>query len=197
MNFHTLIQRLLFLACLVFGASQALAIELADVKVDESANVAAQDLKLNGAGIRTKVFFKVYVGALYLTEVKTTAADVLAQAGAKRVKLTMLRELGSDTLSHSLMEGIDNNTTAEERAKIATQLTKLTELFGKVPQVNKGDVLTLDWIPASGTVVQLNGKQLGEIFPDVAFYNALLKIWLGEKPVDGSLKKHLLNEKTE
>lgn len=32
--------------------------------------------------------------------------------------------------------------------------------------------------------------------PDVGFYNAVLKIWLGEKPVDVSLKPALLGAKT-
>jgi hypothetical protein len=56
-------------------------------------------------------------------------------------------------------------------------------------------VLHIDWIPGTGTVCELNGKKLGETVPDVAFYNAILRIWLGDKPVDRSLKTALLGEK--
>ena len=196
MTSHPLFKRLLFIACLSFGVAQTVsALEVAKVKVDETATVANQELKLNGAGVRTKVFFKVYVAALYLTEKKSTPAEILAQPGPKRVQISFLREVSSDSFGQGFMDGLGNNSTAEEKSKIFNQIVKLGQLFGKVPEVNKGDVLTIDWIPASGTVVQLNGKQLGDAFPDVNFYNALLKIWLGEKPVDASLKKHFLNEK--
>jgi hypothetical protein len=33
---------------------------------------------------------------------------------------------------------------------------------------------------------------LGEALPDAAFYNALLRIWLGQKPADDELKTALL-----
>jgi len=168
MNFRILIPRFVAVISLICGLSQtALALELADVKVDETANVASQELKLNGAGIRTKVFFKVYVAGLYVAEKKTTASEILALAGAKRVKLSLLREVGSEQFNQSFTEGINSNSTTEEKIKIAPQLAKFNEVFGKVPTLNKGDVITLDWIPASGTLVQLNGKPIADAFPDV------------------------------
>ena len=49
--------------CMLMGfASVASAtVEVAGVKLEETVHVANQDLKLNGAGIRYKVIFKVYV----------------------------------------------------------------------------------------------------------------------------------------
>jgi hypothetical protein len=35
---------------------------------------------------------------------------------------------------------------------------------------------------------------MGEPYPDIGFNNALLRIWLGEKPVDSGLKKAMLAE---
>ena len=69
------------------------------------------------------------------------------------------------------------------------------EMFASLPGLKKGDILFLDWIPGSGTVSSLNGKQMGETIPDVAFYNAVLRLWLGSKPVDSSLKPMLLGGK--
>lgn len=53
----------------------------------QMANVAAP-LTLNGAGLRTRLFIKIYVGALYLSEKKTCAEAVLADIGAKRMECT-------------------------------------------------------------------------------------------------------------
>jgi hypothetical protein len=58
-------------------------------------------------------------------------------------------------------------------------------------------VLTTGWIPGSGTVVHVNGKKVSDVLPDVALYNALLKIWLGDKPVDPQLKPLILGEKPD
>ena len=68
-------------------------------------------------------------------------------------------------------------------------------MFAQTPALKKGDQLSLDWTPNEGTQCYLNGKKLGELMPDQAFYNAVLRIWLGDKPVDSSLKPALLGEK--
>jgi hypothetical protein len=54
--------------------------------------------------------------------------------------------------------------------------------------LKKGDMLTIDWLPGTGTLVSLNGKKIAEPQPDVLFYNALMKIWLGPHPADAKLK---------
>ena len=54
---------------------------------------------------------------------------------------------------------------------------------------------TIHWVPGSGMVMTLNGKSISEPIPDVAFYNAVLKIWLGDKPADSDLKPALLGGK--
>ena len=58
--------------------------------------------------------------------------------------------------------------------------------------LKKGDVISMEWVPNVGTNMFVNGKKLGDTFLDVAFFNAVLKIWIGDNPVDSSLKKQLL-----
>ena len=58
--------RLLTATLVLFASLGAGAIEVAGVKVDEGAEVAGSRLVLNGAGIRYKAVFKVYVAGLYL-----------------------------------------------------------------------------------------------------------------------------------
>jgi len=71
------------------------AAEVAGVKVGDNAQVGAQTLVLNGAGIRSKWMFKVYVGALYLPQKQASAEAIIADERVHRVALHMLRDLGS------------------------------------------------------------------------------------------------------
>lgn len=178
-------------------AASAGAVEIAGVKLDDTARVANQELKLNGAGIRYKAIFKVYVAGLYLTDKKTTVPDVLAAPGARRVAIVMLRDVGSEEFGRGFMQGIHENSTRAEKSKLVMQLLKFGEIFAAVPELKKGDVLTTDWIPGSGTAIHINGKKITDGIPDIAFYNALLRIWLGENPVDSTLKLRLLGEKED
>jgi len=187
------IKELLF--CLTFAfASMAQAVEIAGVKVDESVQSQASNttLKLNGAGIRYKIFFKVYVAALYLPETKNTTDGIFALPGQKRINLTMLRELSSDTLGQAFMDGVKRNTDKVERAKLTDQFIKFGQLFSTVPELKKGDLIAMEWVPNVGTNMFINGKKIGDTFPDIAFFNAILRIWLGDNPVDVSLKNQLL-----
>ena len=176
---------LMFLLC----ALPVSALEVAGVKLADKATLGAQELVLNGAGIRTRVFFKVYVGALYMAEKKSAAADALAQKGAKRVALTLLRELSAKQLTEAFDGGIQANNSAAEVEAMKPRITELLALFtdGK-----EGDVILIDFLPASGTAVTVNAAVKGKPIAGEDFYRALLRIWLGDKPVDGDLKNAML-----
>ncbi|MGH8806602.1 MAG: chalcone isomerase family protein [Noviherbaspirillum sp.] len=197
MNFGIRFSRVLSLLSAAAALSIAVsagAVELAGVKLDDTVRVANQDLKLNGAGIRYKAIFKVYVAGLYVSEKKSTTPDVLALPGAKRVTIVTLREVSSEELGRGFMSGIQQNSDRAEKSRLVMQLQKFGEIFASIPELKKGDMLTVDWIPASGTVIHLNGKKISDPLPDVAFYNAILKIWLGDKPADSKLKPAMLGE---
>lgn len=186
----------IFTCMLAFSISQvtyAETVTVAGVKVEDSTQVGNHNLKLNGVGIRTKFIFKVYVAALYLNEVKSTTQEVLAQSGAKRVNLVMLRDMSNDDFSQAFMDGLRNNLDINERSKLIKPMITFGQMFSEVPTLKKGDIMTVDWVPGSGVECTYNGKKIGETINDAAFYNAVLKIWLGNKPADSSLKKKLLN----
>lgn len=200
MNSGTRIKCALALASLVSAlalAPAAMAVEVAGVKFADTEKVANQELKLNGAGIRYKAIFKVYVAGLYLSEKKTSTPDVLAAPGAKRMNLVLLRDVSSNDFAQSFMAGIQKNSEKAERAKVVTSLLKFGEIFATVPEMKKGDNVTADWIPGTGGVFQHNGKKLGETINDPLFYTIFLKIWLGDNPADSKLKRLLLGEKEE
>src|SRR5471030_1366236 len=164
------------------------AADVAGIKFDDSAN---------GAGLRTKFLFKVYAMGLYLQDKKTTTADILASQGPRRVNLVMMRELTSEEFGNAFMAGLNANSDQAERTKVLPQTMKFGEMFAQISALKKGDVLTMDWLPGEGTQCMLNGKKIGDMVPDVAFYNAILRIWIGDKPVDSSLKPALLGAATK
>ena len=189
------VRRLAVLATLALALSAsmpAVAVEVGGVKIDDTAKVAGKDLRLNGAGVRTRLMFKVYSMGVYLGQKASTVDAVLASPGPRRITIVMLREVGADDFSGAFITGINANTDAAEKAKVAGQMARLGEIFKTVGSLKKGDTLTVDWVPDKGTLIELNAKPLGDALPDVAFYNALLKIWIGDKPADDSLKPQLL-----
>jgi hypothetical protein len=182
------------LLALAASLPAAAAVDVNGYKFDDTVKVAGKELKLNGAGMRTKFIVKVYAAGLYLPEKKTSTADVLKQDGPRRVTLQMARDVSSDDFGKAFMEGLNDNVDKADKQRFASQIGKMGELFATVDGLKKGDVLHMDWIPGTGTQFELNGKKLGENVPDVGFYNALLRIWLGDKPVDRSLKPALLGD---
>lgn len=189
-------RRLLFAAIFIIAMTGVRAAEVAGVKLDDRLRLApgGPELVLNGAGIRTRVFFKVYVGALYLPEKKATANDVLALAGPKRVAMAMLRDLTAQQLSEALGDGIRNNSTAAEQEALKARVEELLAIMNALGEAKKGDAITLDFLPESGTRVVVNGQPRGRPIAGEDFYRALLRIWLGDKPVDDDLKKGMLGQ---
>ncbi len=181
----------LLLACCFVPVHAA---DVAGVKVDESARVAGADLKLNGAGLRSKAFFKVYAVGLYLQDKQSTAAAVLSAAGPKRVHLHMLRDVDADDFSEALTDGVKANHSEAEVRALATRLALLVALMNEIKEAKAGLAIDLDWIPGAGTQVTIGDQPRGRPIAGEDFYQALLRIWLGERPVSGDLKKALLGQ---
>jgi len=189
------------LACsIAFGSAliPAMAVDVGGVKVEDAATVGGKELKLNGAAMRQILMIKGYAIGLYLTEKKElSTADLLALPvdRPRRVSLHIQREINSDEFGQLFIKGMNANSTKEEKAKVINQTTKFGEMFAALEPVKKGDVVTLDWIPGQGTVCTLNGKKIGETLPEIAFYNAVLRIWVGDSPVQENIKRALLTGK--
>lgn len=184
-------KKLLLLACVALLSWNAGARELAGVNLAETAHVGNANLQLNGAGIRTKLIFKVYVAGLYLPQRRTSAEEVFADERERRVALHILRDLSGEKLLGAFNEAIAANHTPAELAALDAPLKQMMQIFDAVKEVKPGDVITLDYLPASGTQVGVNGSARGTI-SGAAFNRALLKIWLGSKPAQADLKAGLL-----
>lgn len=174
-------------AALLAGAAQAA--EVGGVKLDDKVSVGGTELVLNGAGIRTRAIFKVYVGSLYVPAKATTLAAVLEKA-PRRVQLNILRTLSADQLIDALLDGIKENSSPAEVAAIKAQMDQMVTTMKSFNEVKEKDIVTLDFVDG-GTRIGLNGAAKGTIAGD-AFNKALMRIWLGEQPVQADLKKSML-----
>jgi hypothetical protein len=177
---------LLSLVLLVGGPAWAAAV--AGIQLDDTARVAGSELKLAGAGLRKRVFFNVYVIGLYVQDPK---ADPVTQPGPKRVALHMLRDVGAETFTEALTDGIRANHNEAQVQAFEPRVKQLAATIAQIKEAKKGMTIALEWNGAT-TQVLVDGKPAGSPIGGEDFYAALLRIWLGHKPVQEDLKKALL-----
>ncbi len=165
--------------------------EIAGVTLPDTLQLSPADttLLLNGAGIRRKFFFKIYVAGLYLPSHQTSSEAILGLTGPKRVRMHFLyKEVAQEKLVAGWQEGFENNLDSASMKQLAPRLAKFNQLFRTM---RRGDVIDLDFRPDTGTEVRINGELQGQI-TGADFYAALLRVWLGHKPADAELKQALL-----
>ena len=167
--------------------------EIAGVMVNDTLQTAdGATLQLNGAGIRKKLFMDIYIAQLYMEKPSATVSEVLADKGRKRIVMHFLySEVSKDKLVEVWNDGFKDNNSAGDLAKLQERINQFNGFF---VDVKKNDVIVLDYNPATGTTVTIKGQEKG-VIGGGDFNEALLKIWLGEKPADGDLKDKLLSYK--
>jgi hypothetical protein len=186
-----MINKALF-ALSIFAASvTADAAEVAGVRIDDKATLGGRELVLNGAGMRTRLIIKVYVGALYLPQKAPTAAAVLAKDEPRRMSMTLQRDVNYEQLLEAMRAGLAENNSQAELDAIKPQVSEFVKIFASVGEAKSGQVIWIDYTPEEGTKISLDGKAKGTIAGQ-AFNRALMRVWLGDNPVQESLKKALL-----
>jgi hypothetical protein len=192
MKKQTLLALTLCLGLMTAGAHASMTVK--GVQFPDTDEVASQALQLNGAGVRVKVIFDVYAASLYLPQKQTTAQGVLSSPGAKSVQAVLLRDLSAQEFVDALIKGYKANNTAADVERFAEPLEKLETMMLAMKSASKGSHLRIDLVPGTGTRIWLNGKRHGSDIPGDEFYQTLLRIGLGPKPVDADLKSALLGK---
>ena len=192
-----LLRSILLVATVGLGSAVAIAapMEIQGVKFEDSVDLRGSKLQLNGAGTRYKGPFKVYVAGLYVGKKASSLDEVADQAGAKRISITMLRDIDAGELGKLLTRGIEDNTPKTELSKLVPGLIKMGQVFSEQKKLVAGDTFMLDWVPGVGTVLTVKGKPQGEPFKEPEFFKAIMSLWLGPVPADWKLKDALLNVK--
>jgi hypothetical protein len=142
--------------------------------------------------MRGKFFIKVYVIGLYVPQKATDAAKLLAQKGTRRLTISMLRNVDADSFIVALNDGLRDNHSEAQFAAMKPQIDALNANLRAVGEAKKGDVVYFEFVPETGTRVVVNGQARGSVIAGEDFFTAVMRIWLGDKPVDDRLKKGLL-----
>jgi hypothetical protein len=154
--------------------------------------VSATELQLNGVGLRAVSWLKAYAAGLYLPKKTRESREALSMPGPKRVQLRMLLEAPAQEFVKALERGVARNTSEAELAALKERLGQLTRAVAAVGKVKKGDVIDLDFQPGQGLLFSHNGRALTPYLPGEDLYPAVLKIFIGEQPIDPELKTGLL-----
>lgn len=187
-------KKCLFAVIILVSATMAFALEIAGVTFEERVHLGPSEVIVNGVGMRKMAIFKVYAMALYLPEKQHEAGTTLALKGAKRVAISLLRDVTAQQFVDGLREGIADNHTDSELSALRDRIDQLARNMLALGEAKTGTLIDLDWLPESGTRLVVNGQVIGQDIAGEDFYKAILKIWLGHKPVQGDLKQALLGK---
>ncbi len=184
--------KLMAAAMLGFFSLGAFAAEVSGVKLDDKVTVTSADLVLNGGGLRSEFgLVSVYVAGLYVPAKSADADAIINSKQPRRVVLVMKRGLGAERMLKAFHKGIEKNLSDTELAALTPQLNELDRVMREIKEVHENDVIALDFDAAGGVQLSVNGQRKDAIAgPDLG--PSMLKVWLGNNPVQDDLKKALL-----
>lgn len=167
---------------------------LEGVQYDDSASVGNRDLRLNGLGLRAVLFFKAYVAGLYLSDQTNAPEEVFKNLGPKRLQLRMLREISAADINKALIDGMKERASPAEWAALQERAGQFSKTIDTIGSSRPGDSIILDYVPSKGTTLTVNNANQGYPIQGADFYNAILSIFIGGRPVDTRLKQGLLGQ---
>jgi len=182
------------LAAAAMTAAPAWALQYEGFDVPDNVTLAGVPLVLNGVGMRAVAVLKGYSAALYLSGKSQQVNEVLADTGPKRVQIRMLLQIsvGAEEFVKAINKGVQRNCGEAERLAVADRVAQLNANLRSIGKVSRKDLINLDYLPDKGLVLSVNGKVKGEPLPGADLYVAILKVFLGEQPVDRRLKAGML-----
>ena len=139
------------------------------IRFDPSVQLAGQVLQLNGTGLRARFWIKAYAAGLYLGQ-RAQSADAALHLGVAR------------------------NNPPELQARLAERVAAFDAMLTPLGEVRKGDTVNLDFLPGRGLLFFHNGRLLGPAIAGDEFYNALLRVFVGEHVSDEGLRAGLLGQ---
>jgi hypothetical protein len=148
-----------------------------------------QTLILNGAGVREKLWWDLYVGGLYLTKKSQDDNSIINASEPMAVKMHIISSMiTSDRMKEAIREGFDKSTDGNPEP-IQDKIDQLINTFQE--EIKVGDIFDLVYVPDNGVQAYKNGK-LAATISGFDFKKALFGIWLSDDPVDKGLKEGML-----
>lgn len=176
-------------AMAVVLALPAAAKEVAGAQFPDSIQVQGKTLKLNGAGLRKKAIFKVYVAGFYVETPSQDPAQLVASEQIKRMRILTKRDLSKDQVAGAIIDGFKKNA-ADKLPALQQRLDSFTQA---IPDVKEGQELLLTYVPGKGTEIQTSAGQ-SQTVAGKDFADALFSVWLGPHAVDSGLREGLLGK---
>ena len=109
------------------------------------------------------------------------------------MSLLLQRDVSADMLLEALRAGLADNNSQAQLDAIKPQVEQFATIFKSVGEAKSGQVIHIDYTPSEGTRILLDGEAKGTISGE-PFNKALFNTWLGDRPVQESLKKALLGQ---
>ncbi len=172
--------------------SSAQAASLEGQVFEGTAVLSGRTLRLNGLGLRGVAWVKAFVAGLYVPSTSQDPSQLIGMPGPKRLRLKIMLQAPSSALSKSLLGRIEDHESPETQAQLADRLSSLSTLIDGIGDLHLGDALDLDYVPQQGVQLRLNGRLIGAPVPGEDLYAAVLKIFVGDHPVDTRMKEGLL-----
>jgi len=160
------------------------------VTVPRKIEFQGKTLQLNGAGGRSKMWLEVYVQALYLSQLSQDPQFIIDSDTEMAIRIEITSSMvSSSKLTKAMNAGFEKSASSnlnQLRTRIEEFKTFLSDM------ITEKDVFVLAYNPLDQTINVYKNEVLKGKIPGFDFKKALFGIWLSDKPVDETLKKHLL-----
>ncbi len=173
-------------------SSPASALTVVGVDVPDTYSAMDTELKLNGAGTRSKWFMDLYVGGLYVPETINDGQAIINADEPQAITLHIISGMiTSERMTEATLEGFKASTEGD-MAAIQNDVNQFMGVFQE--EIKEGDVFDLVYLPGEGVKVLKNGKHK-DTLGGLAFKKALFGIWLSDKPAQQDLKEKMLGQR--
>lgn len=172
----------------VLFSTNAFASDSEEFKFPNETVVENEKLILNGQAIRKVTIFsiKVMMVGLYLKTKSDNSEQILLSKTSKQIQIRFLRNIASEKISGMLREQLAKKCLRE---CIALK-SKADHLGQMMIDFKAGDSLT--FIFSNEEVKVLANNNASGTIQGKHFSNALLSLWIGDNPIDDSLRRGLL-----
>lgn len=182
---------LLAVSCFLPLSMTCIADSLTAVDLEEVITLSpgGAELRLKGAATKSNARQAIYVGGLYLQNDANSVKELLENKGDKRFLIKTNDTIRPDAIIRAINLGITVNHTEAELDELMPLVKQFNQIWGD--EVKNGDEVYIDFIQSQGTNISVNGVIKGSIAGEI-FYNAFLKTWLGDKPLNKEIKRQLM-----
>jgi hypothetical protein len=193
-TYRSLSRRAFLCSLLSVPIAPAFAREVGSVKLPDQVRLTADGpiLNLTGAGHFRFLFVRHYVCGLYTLPHLKRAEAILTADAPRRVIMVAIRRLSAFEFLFGLDQGISDNLTLAEQKALAADFDRVRATIRTVEGLREGQRVALDYLPSSGVRIVIDDIERASFATGKPLADALLKVWIGERPLDEALKEALL-----